>query len=137
MNIGNVKVYNFSGYQRDLGSGHYLWSGWGLKRKYYVASNKFYPTICLSQIFFTPPKENSKTRLHLCLNIVCVFTLPLCSKIILLPHLTLLIFSVTPPCSLQSPPWSHVMAAPLSAFLGLKIRVLNFHNFFEISGTTS
>ena len=72
--------------------GHYLSPEWELKRQYYAPSQKLYPTICLSQFFFTPPKENSKTRLHLCLNMVYVFTLPLQSKIILLPHLTQLIF---------------------------------------------
>ena len=65
-------------------SGHYLWSGWGLKRKCYVHSKKFYPTICLSQIFFTPPKKNSAFMLKFGIY----FTLLLSSKIILPPHLT-------------------------------------------------
>ena len=69
-----------------LGSGHYLWPGWGLKRKYYVPLKIFYSTICLGQVFFTAPKENSKRRLHLCLNMINVFALPLCYKTILLLH---------------------------------------------------
>ena len=75
-----------------LGSGHYLWPGWGLKRKRYVPLKKIYPTICYSQVFFTPPKENSKANVHLRFNMVYVSTLPTWSKIILLPHLTQLIF---------------------------------------------
>ena len=63
-------------------------AGVGTEKKVLCALKKVYPTICLSQIFFTSPKENSKTRLLLCLGMVYAFTLPLCSKIILLPHLT-------------------------------------------------
>ena len=85
------------------GSGHFLWPVWGLKRKYYVASKKFYPTVCFSQSSFTPPKENSRVRLLLRFDMVYAFTLPLCSKIILLPHLAQPIFSVTLPFYLQSP----------------------------------
>ena len=66
------------------------------EREYYVPSKKFYPTICLSQIFFIPPKENSKTRLHLRLNMLYVLTLSPYSKAILLLHLPELIFVIHP-----------------------------------------
>ena len=64
----------------------------GTEERVICGLKKFYPTVCLSQIFFTPPKENSKVSMHLCLNMVYVVTLPLCSKIIQLPHLIQLIF---------------------------------------------
>ena len=52
-------------------------AGVGTEEKVLCALKKFYDTISLSQIFFTSPKENSRTRLQLCLNMVYVFTLPL------------------------------------------------------------
>ena len=85
--------------------------GVGTERKCYMPSKKVYPTI--SRILLTPPKENNKTRIHLCLNMVYVFTLPLWSKIILPPNLTQYIFSVSPLVYLQSPPWSKIMTTIL------------------------
>ena len=101
-------------------------------------SKKFYPTICLSQIFFTPPKETNRTRFLLCLDMVYAFTLPLCSKIILLPHLTLLIFfsypiilssAPTPVInnghSLRPLPWKIPSCVPDEVFIVLCARILS------------
>ena len=123
-------MYDFIDGPRSLncafsGSGHYLWSGWGLKRKCYMPSKQVCPTICLSQIFLTPPKKNNKTRGHLCLNMVYVFTLSLWSKIILLPHLTQF-FSVTPSFYLQSPPMSQIMTTPLAKVMNSRALYVSF-----------
>ena len=57
------------------------------------------PTFYYSQLL----KENSRARLHLCLDMVYVFTLPRGQKVVFYPTLNSLIFSVTPPFYLRLP----------------------------------
>ena len=94
--LSNVGVVWHSFHMGDLRERSLYMAGVGTEEEVLFALKKFYPTICLSQIFFTPPKENSKTRLLVRLDMVYAFTIPMCSKMILLPHLTQPIFSVTP-----------------------------------------
>ena len=56
------------------------------------SQNKLHNTICLSQIFSIPPKENSKATLHFRTNRVYIFTYLCVQEITLLPHLTQLNF---------------------------------------------
>jgi hypothetical protein len=54
--IGMVKKTcseNFS----SLGTGHYLWQGWGPKRKYNAAGKNHYPTFFETKFPATPPVE--------------------------------------------------------------------------------
>jgi hypothetical protein len=44
-------------YIKYLGTGHYLWQGWGPKRKYNAAGKNHYPTFFETKFPATPPVE--------------------------------------------------------------------------------
>ena len=52
-------------------------AGMGNEEKVLHTLKKILPHHLLESNFLYPTKENSKTRVHLCLNMVYVFTLPL------------------------------------------------------------
>jgi hypothetical protein len=45
---------------QQLGTGHYLWQGWGPKRKYNEAGKNHYPTFFETKFLATPPVECQK-----------------------------------------------------------------------------
>ena len=52
--------------------------GLGTEENVLCALKNICPTIYLSKIFSTSLKENCKARVHLCLNMIYIFTLLLC-----------------------------------------------------------